>query len=202
MTPKIDRICTEFVRRIGEQFKTAFTIGTAMPDTNNLTASTVEDYVIRAMLMLYNNYWTAEEMSSGKFVSLFPELVRHSDEVDLTAGIYAIDNPYKDFKALIGGLAGGKSVRLMPPEFYSSAKSRTIASTQYPAAFDMDGSIYVIPTTITNLEMVYLSYPVDPLTGAFLTQNGSYDSPFKEHWNSEIAKLAQDLFNIEVQETA
>lgn len=210
-TPKFDKLCVEFIKRIPDQLKTAFTIGGGtLPDGYNLAATTVIDFINRALVELFNIKLQAVEGDVNKFIRIFPELSKISAEVELPK--YTIITPHLDFFKILGGYTktGNYYIKPRPEAEYSLFKAGKLRQYQ-PAAEDpiiiqigaaSKLDIEVFPSTITGrFEFHYIKRPVDPTTGNALTQNGSYDSPYYEIWHKEIIDIAHKLFLLETQIT-
>lgn len=209
-TPRFDTICQEFLKRVPDNFKTAFTPGGgALPDGYVLEATQIKDYVNRALLKLFNLYWEQTKGNYKLFMKIFPELVKFSDAVSLSSGNYDVANPYLDFKALVGAVESSENtfIKVWHPDRYTIALSEEYpqytASAENPAIIQVNKKLAVFPQSSTfDIKFQYIKIPVDPTTGNPLTQNGSYDSPFMDDWNTQIIDLAEEIYLIESHQTA
>lgn len=219
-TPKFDRIASDFVRRIPEQFKTAFTPGSGnLPDTYSLKKEVIINYVNRALQELFNQYWTALQGNYKKFITMFPELAfRTPNKVKFNGqGYYDIANPYLDFYRLINGMTEGtkKYVKQWDNHIYHLAitgeYAEYTATNENPALIQIANGLAVFPQdlntalsgpSLKELRLLYVKYPVDPTNGNFLTQNGDHDSPYFDHWNKQIADIAYLMYLQETTQTA
>lgn len=214
-TPKFDNLAIGLVKKIPTTFKTAFTGGSEMPDSELLTKESIARFINEALLKLFNLKWNeAFQFAQGKpritlkyFAGLFPELVKLSE--DLSGVEYAKVTPHLDMFRVIDGI--GKSnqfIKSWDETLFLIAKTgeyaEYTATEADPALIYTQGSIYIFPASITDFtfKVHYIKLPVDPTTGNSLTQNGSYDSPFFPHWDQVIIDLAYEIYMKEAQETA
>lgn len=221
MTPILDSIAIEFVKRIPTTFKTTFAGSAAMPDTYVLTAVQIVDFINRAMKKLFNDSWQSANGDPLKFSRLLPELVRYSDEIQLANGHYNIANPFLDFKRIIGGIVTGvleDSVSSIFIKIWDDTKltialsglyPEYIATSENPALIQMDKQLYLFPDAVyggtgimlNGIRLHYIALPVDPTTGSAIIQNGDYDCPFDSEWNTVIADYAYEMFLEESAQT-
>lgn len=221
-TLKLDQIATDFINRIPTTFKTAFAPGTGvMPDTYLLGASRIVDYVNRAMNLLFNEKWEgAWKLSGGNaemqikiFNSLLPELVRFTGELVADAALagtaYMISSPYLDFFKLIGAVSGDNSIFIKKWDETKYMLALTGVYDEFtptaakPAIIQVNEMLVIFPQDIADFtfKIQYIKLPLDPTTGGYLIQNGTYDSPFHTHWNRKIADIAYEIYLGEAYET-
>ena len=201
-TPRIDHIASEFLKRIPDEFKKSFTPGTGkMPDGYVLTAEQTEDYVNRAMLKLFNMIWNNTGGKIDLFIRILPEMVKFSDELQLTNGNYTIKNPYLNFKQIIGAVKSTDNsfIKVWFTSKYTIALSgnyaQYTATESKPAIIQVNDLLAVFPQDSSfKIKIHYVAVPVNPNTGLQLKQNGDYDSPFKDDWNTRIADIAEELY--------
>lgn len=176
-----------------------------MPEGNILPKERIVDLINRALLRLFNQYWTA--LSLKDFQTKFPELVRISSDCPIASGSYTIDNPHKDFVRILGALkkTGSVFVKVWDESKYTLVQSGKYEEYAYsaarPAAMQQEGKILYFGETPTTIIMQYIKQPVNPETGGALTQNGTYDSPFLDHWTGKITDIAEEIFLIETGQT-
>jgi hypothetical protein len=205
MTPNLDLIAIEFIKRIPTTFKTTFTAGSgAMPDTYFMPAVNVIDYINRGMKKLFNDSWQSSKGDPLAFSRLFPELVRFTPAITVTNGLYTIASPYLDFKRIIGGIvvSGNIFIKIWDDTKLTLALtglySEYITTSSMAAMIQMNNQIFLFPDALSigtnTIKFHYIALPVDPTTGSALVQNGNYDSPFSSEWNSVIADYAEELF--------
>ncbi|OIO19440.1 MAG: hypothetical protein AUJ54_06630 [Ignavibacteria bacterium CG1_02_37_35] len=203
-TPKFDRISVEFSRRINDPVAAADNAGKV------LSADERTAYVNKALFKYQHDIWMQLGGDVKKFIQVFPELVVIRTVLIGASARYTIANPNLDFFALVSGklATSGKYVNAAPKEKYqifTSGFNPTFApSTDYPQMVELSGTIYMFPTSIvsTNLEIAFISLPVNPTDGAFLTQAGAYDSPFYDLHNSAIVDIAEELYRIDTAQSA
>ena len=202
-TPKHDLINVELSRRINDAVVEAATNG------NILSSSDRVAYVNKAMMKYINDAWLQVGGNVNAFIQIFPELVAiRTVALTSPSATYTIANPNLDFFTLVSGLTatGKKYVAAAPKDrlqIFQSGSLPTYAPTaDYPQMVEIGGVVYVFPTTITeNINLAFIKLPLNPTTGAFLTQGGSYDSPFYDLHNSKIAEIAEQLYRIDAQES-
>lgn len=208
-TPKFDRLCVEFMKRIPDQTVELFEVGEEkLPNGYLLTSETIIDYVNRALMQLFNNYWQATAGDIVKFINVFPELVEMSGAVALNNGKYVIASPYKDFVRLIGAKTSTSNKYIKPKDdnlyaLYLSGEYQTFQPTlDNPVIIQVNNFLGVFPTNLSeNINIHYIKAPIDPTTGNALIQNGNYDSPYYEHWNNAIVDLAYLKYLQETNDT-
>ncbi|MGA7720838.1 MAG: hypothetical protein WCA84_06645 [Ignavibacteriaceae bacterium] len=206
MTPNLDSIAIEFIKRIPTTFKSAFTAGGGpMPDTYFMPAVNIIDYINRGMKKLFNDYWLSTKGDPLAFSRLFPELTKYTPAINISGGLYTIVNPYLDFKRIVGGLIsnGNIFIKIWDDTKLTIALSglydEYIASPGKPAIIQLNNQLFLFPDALSSgslnsVRLHYIALPVSPATGSALVQNGNYDSPFCSQWNSVIADYAEQLF--------
>jgi hypothetical protein len=205
MTPKLDKIITAFCNRIGQS---AVFTDSVLQDGDTLTALEVVSYINRAMFELFNKYWVLFQGDRGKFAALFPELIK-SRTIAVTntdsKTKYVIANPNLDFFAFIDGItAQSLYIKRLPSEIYNTVLSGKHAyyspTNGDPAIIELNDTLFMFPINFvgsglsTNITINIIALPLNPADGSFLIQNGNYDSPYNNHWNDEIVRLAEELY--------
>ncbi len=212
-TPKFDKLCIDFVKRIPDQLTNAtFTPGSGpLPNSYLLSSATIIDYINRAIQTFFNLSWQKVEGKASAFVNLFPEMQRTSNQETFTNGEFNIATPYLDFYKIIGGftvvMINSEEIKTpIKPKAenlylqYLSGKYKSYRATQRdPAIIQLENKLVVFPKQNTSVIFHYIKFPLDPTTGAALTQNGNYDNPFAEQWDKEIVNIA---YTIWLEETA
>lgn len=206
-TPKFDRLCVNFVKRIPDQLTSAFTPGTGnLPRSYLLDSAQIIDYINRAMNKLFQTVWIETGGDINKFVRILPELQKLTDAITLNSGKYTIANPYLDFFKIVGCYSNNKYIKPRHESDYALIKSnkyrRYQISSEDPIIFQISNYLEVIPNDAVNTIIInYIALPIDNTTGNFLTQNGSIDIPFREHWEKEIVDIAYKIFLEETVQT-
>jgi hypothetical protein len=208
-TPKFDRCCIELVKRIPDQFKTPFTAGTGvMPDGYMIKAVNIIDYINRGMQELFNTYWKLVAGDVQRFISIFPELAKFSSELTLSSGNYVVASPYLDFYKIVGAVTatGNKFIKVKDEYLYtiylSGEYGTLIPDADNPVIIQVNRMLAVFPQSFTGqIKIHYIAAPLDPSTGGFITQNGTVDSPFFDHWNKEIVDNAYLKYLEETNQT-
>lgn len=207
-TPKIDRIIVEFSNRITQPVTCSGATFTKGPNVV-LDEADYMSYVNKAMFVLFNTYWKATEGDKVKFLELFPELLKPVDlsiKTDLTDHYLDVSG-IRNMKCLVHGIKDNTIFVDSPPNhdyaYYRSSRfPQYNANESKPVVFLLDGdtSAKLMPTDLsgTSIELFYIVYPTQP-DGNFLTRNGSYDSPFSQQWNSDIAEFAEKLYRKDMQ---
>lgn len=209
MTPRLDSLCVNLLKRIPDVFRSSFTPGSgALPNGNNIKAEAIIDYVNRGMQDLFNQYWQLSSGDIKKFIKIFPELVEFSGPVNLTNGNYIIASPYKNFYKLIGAVkdSDNKFIKVKDDHLYtvylSEEYDEYLPTTDDPAIIQVSQMLAVFPQNLTGqINFHYIKAPLDPTTGRFLVQNGDEDSPFFDHWNKAICDFAYLKYLEETNQT-
>lgn len=208
-TPNINTISLNFAQRINDSRTSAgveFTAGTENGVV--LTALQRMTYINEAMLELIRNSWEElsrvtgrEEHLKEKFCELFPELVDNRT-ITFAGGAYTIANPNLDFFELLGAritpdnicaVVGSKHLF----QIYKTGKiPQKAGSATEPLVVEISKQLIVFPSAFnaSAAEITILKLPVNPTDGSYLTQGGSYDSPFYQIWNTKIAQIAEQLY--------
>ena len=116
-------------------------------------------------------------------------------------GIYVLASPNLDYHSLVSGAVDGKFATIANKELRQLISSGTIeqyaGSADEPIIIEVDDTFYNYPLiTFAGKEAIYtiIKQPIDPTTGALLSQNGSFDSPFKEIWLDKLAEIAFNFY--------
>lgn len=220
-TTKLDQLAIDFMKRIPDTFQTTFTAGSGvMPNGYVLNADEIVSYLNRAMLKLFNQQWQAafalakgkEARASQIFMSLMPELVKYTlslvTDTAFNGLVVPITNPYLDLFKVVGGLTDtDKFIRVWDESKYLFAISgeyeEYVATEADPALIYAQNLVTIFPDTFTSFsfKLQYIALPLDPTTGTYFVQNGTYDSPFSEQWNEVIIDLAYGIYLEEASET-
>jgi hypothetical protein len=210
-TPKLDKLCIEFVKRIPDQLEPQdppFTPGSGpLPRSFLLSADVIIDYVNRALQRLFNTHWTALNGNIQAFINLFPELQVISEEEDLVSGEFVIADPYLDFFKIIGAFTN-EDVYIKPKDeslytHFKAAKYRSYQATDTdPAVIVVQDKMAVFPPDVaTKFTFHYIKYPLDPETGQVFIQDGDYDIPYTEQWHKAIVDVAYAMYLEETVQT-
>lgn len=201
-TPRFDRICTLFVDLIGAKFDSTFTIGTAMPATNILTAAEVASFVNLAMHKVHTDYWLQAQGNRQIFVNMFPELISSPVDITFTSGVYAISTDKYDIYKVHGAYIASTTNKFIV--IHNEDKFTVIQASLYsqftytadkPCIIQVDRSIYIFPSSLTTAKVIYIKMPILASSGSFIVQNGSGgDSPFLDIRNTLIAQTAAMLY--------
>jgi len=200
-TPKINIISLSFARQINDSKTSAnaeFTAGTE--NGKVLSALQRMEFINKAMFELINIYWKESGMDVKLLARMFPELVALRTGTTSSVGVYTIANPNLDFFQLIEVVADGKYAGVAPKHLYHASVSgaeQFRATADNPKAFEFGGAIYLLPAASFNtkgLSFTMIKQPLNPTTGAWLTQGGDYDSPFYDTWNQDIVQIAKKIF--------
>jgi len=209
-TPKFDQIAAEFLKKIPDKFQTTFIPGDGeMPDGYVLTKEQIADYVNRALHKLFDDVWIELKGVKEDFVRVFPELIDTTENISLP---YIIGNEekYKNFYKPLGAIraSDGLYFRIWSEDKLTLAMSaKTIkyrATENNPAIIQNKNILMVFPTDLedTTVKVQYIKFPNNPETGEFLSQNGSYDSPYDATRNSRLANIAFELYLQDTQQTS
>ena len=216
-TPKFDKICIDFVKRIPDNLVSNFIPGGGMlPRSYLLPSINIIDYVNRALLGVFNNYWKAVQGNQSAFINIFPELQGITNILEVLNGVYTIQSPYKDMYVLSSGyiISMPDSINTiktmlkirMPNElvyFKTGKLTQYKATSEDPVAIKVGNKIYFFPEYSGKKDIVlgYIKMPLSPATGEYIIQNGAYDSPFSEQWHNEIVEMAYNFYAKETLQT-
>lgn len=214
-TPKFDKLCIDFVKRIPDQLTdNTFTPGSgSLPNSYLLPSASIIDYINRALLTFFNLSWQKVEGKVSAFLNSFPEMQRISQETIFTNGEYEFAAPYLDIYKVIGGFTV-KTINSVEYRTFIKPKAENLylqylagkyksyqATEKDPAIFQLDDKLVVFPKETTNVIFHYIKFPINPETGNPLIQNGNYDSPFSEQWHKEIVNIAYASWLEETMQT-
>ena len=216
-TPKLNRIITEFGNRIG--FPVTYT-GTVLDNSDDIDADEYVALVNKAMFKLFNDMWVKVGGDQKIFIGIFPELLKEASASVLTDAsgrtylgqdftFYDIASPVLDLflPFQVNNLTDDILVKVKPTTHYNKILERSIPQLTPSATNQMavlvGTRLFIFPGVKTqkSLLLTYIHVPLNPTDGAFLLQNGSYDSPFNDMWNSRIAAIAEELWLIDTKET-
>jgi hypothetical protein len=207
-TPRIDRIVTAFCDRIGDP--ATFSTGALQGGNVITTAAAIMSYINRAMLELFRSRWEAVRGDKQKFIEIFPELLKvrtvnftYSSPPANTS--YVIANPNLDYLTIVDATYGSTYYfTVFPATEYNTIRfgrhEHRTPTESNPGIIDSQRTLYMFPTGInsagglTGVNISIIVLPLDPTTGGLLAQNGSYDSPYYDHWNDEIVRIAEELY--------
>jgi len=201
-TPKFDRILQEFSRRIGDRLVSAFTPGGGVyPEGTSLAAVDAIAYVNKALHSFHGDIWMQQAGSKEGFINVFPELASAPRSITFTGGVYTIANPNLDFLTIYSAYLSG--IPIAPVRIAKEEDLPILLADKYPLhgptadkpiLCPAGNKLYIFPSAITTVQCQFILQPLDPTTGAFLTQNGSYDSPYYDNRNSQIATIAEQHY--------
>lgn len=203
-TPKFDRMSVALSRLIADPVSAAGDAGSV------LTANERNLYISRAMLLLFNEIWVKSGGDVFLFAGICPELLREQAVTTTSGGTYSIigGSNMRDYYAMVSGIISTTYIGLKPAGwlhlYKSSYNADIIPTAADPVMIEAEGIVYFFPAASFNAQSVTLQFvkqPVEPSNGNLLSQNGTTDSPFKDHWEDKIINIAQQLFLKEAQET-
>lgn len=200
-TPRFDKISVELSQRIADSVASASTGG------DTLTADQRTALVNEALFKLFDEGWNAVKGKIADFIELFPELLAN-DTITVTSGVYTINSTkLRDLYAPVNGIWGTTYVKVLAKHLYPIVKTSKfddyIPTAANPVMFEIANTLEFFPTASFASQSVivyYIKLPLNPTDGSFLTQNGTYDSPFADKWNSKIAEIAEDIYRTIAQE--
>lgn len=199
-TIKFDNILQEFSRRIGDRLDSAFTPGTmAFPAGTILAAVDAIAYVNKALHAYHGAIWESVEGNLQDFVRFFPEMVTPPVTVPFTAGLYTVATPNLNYFMLFGAYKSSTTIIKIEdtnalPLLFINKYPLHPPSADKPIIVPARDKMYIFPNSETSANLLFVIQPLDPTTGKFLIQNGSYDSPFYDSRNHAIATMAEQLY--------
>lgn len=199
-TLKLDNIAVEFLKRCKGEFDSTFTPGTeAIPDADFLTGEEIVSYVNKALQTFFSEIWAEGNVEA--VVKNFPELVAIRSVSLNGSSEYTLASPNLDYKALVSIVVDSKFGVVAPEHLKQLVASGTIeqyaGSAEEPIVVESSEIFTAYPTATflsTTAVLTIIKEPIDPTTGELLTQNGSYDSPFREIWLDKIAEIAYNFY--------
>ena len=218
-TPKLDRIITEFGRRINQHV--TYDGSDDIEDVSGgMLGVDYVAYVNKAMFKLFNDFWLQVGADKDAFVEVFPELHAEASASVLTDAsgrtylgqdytFYDIANPLLHMFRLTGmlNITDDVRVKIYPDKMYGKLLEKSVsqhmpsATNQISVQIGTRVFLFCGVKTQKSLLLYFIRLPLNPTDGAFLLQNGSYDSPFTDQWNSKIAEIAEQLYRTDTQET-
>lgn len=207
-TDKFDKISIEISNRVGDPVAAGGTNG------KWLTAVARNAYVNKALFAYFNEKWNYAQTLYEKvnpnisviqhFANILPELISSPTDITLTSGNYTIASPNFHFFKLMSAYTGSYFIRVLDESQYAVIKTNQSSlitpTAKNPVAIEFNNTIYFFPESSTfTPTILFVTQPLDPTTGGFLTQGGSYDSPFNNQHNSKIAEIAEKLIRISTQ---
>lgn len=198
-TVRFDAISVMVSRMTGDPVAAGGTAG------EFFTAAERNGYVNKALNDFFAQMWRELGFDYKAMVRAFPELSKITTSVNTSsAGIYDIKSSgsYQDYFKLIDAYksSGSTHIRVMAKELYVSAllglNSLYTPSATNLMVFELADGLHFLPASSFSTQGVILHYiqlPVDPTSGAFLTEGGSYDSPFGIQWDAVIAEIAAKM---------
>lgn len=207
LTPKYSKICFAFMQKI--QDPVSYVGGTPTysydiaPGKVVQSKAAIEGYINQAMFKLTGMFFEKYEGDIKKVANAFPELVKPKSAITLDGSAsYNLETPgdLNNYWQLIDAIVDGKLGSVQPASNLLAVESgenpQYSGDADNPMVVESEKIVKVFPTALFTAKTMKILYLVQPLTtaGAFLTQNGSTDSPFLSHWNDTIASLAAGLW--------
>lgn len=200
-TPKFDRMSVEFSKRIHDPVAAAATDGTTVP------AAVRHLFLNQALQEFFGSMWREVRGNKEQFGEIFPELIDERNN-SFTAAKYTIISPNLDFFELVELKIGSywATIRRATQKYLidTGAVEQMAGDSTHPVAIYAFGAIYIYPTVTFGTSGFYMNIikkPVDPTTGGYLTQGGSYDSPFDAIHEETIVNIAKQMFDEDVGNT-
>lgn len=198
-TPLFDDVSIEFAKAIGDYIASM----TAATEGNKLTAAERNGIVNKALSELFRQTWQQVGGNAEAFIEIFPELLVERQITTSAGGTYTVANPNLDFNKIVDARknTGSVFITALPKTLrqivITSKHPHYVPSAAKPYVFEISKVLEFYPASEYNAQTVYISFikvPVDPTTGAVLTQGGSYDSPFYAHWHRAIVEIAKQIY--------
>ena len=201
-TPKFDLISVQTSQLIGDPVSAASSAGAI------LTANERTALVNRAMFKLFDEGWGISKGDIAEFLDLFPELLTSQAVTTDANGEYTINSTVmRDLFVVVSGLLSTTYIKTLPRHYFTIVKASKFddftPDSSNPVVFEISGKLSFFPSASFNAQSVtvyYIKVPLNPTDGSFLTQGGTYDSPFSDQWDSKIAEIALDIYRSEAQE--
>lgn len=205
-TPKLNRIYDQFVRGIGTRWETSFDVdgSSAIPDSNLIQKEIIPKYINAAISRFF--FEIVLQFTPKDIMLKFPELVKKTSALVFTAGVWAVGDNYKNIFVVTGAWTkNNEYISIWDAEIYPIAKTQQnrsyIATTSQPALIQLDNSLHVFPTSVSDVHVQYIAKLVDPTTGGEFIQNGSNDIPLSYHHLDKLSQIAIELYKQASMET-
>ena len=209
-TPRFNKIALLFMEMINDP---TTEIGSPLVvQAGKVLTSTakIEGFVNRAMLKLFSDTLLGMKGDLEKYGLIFPELIKKMTPTTDANGLYTLAASYLDYFQTIGsGLrtTDSKIIRFVDNSIINEMLAGTIEEFT-PAAdnlfgYEYAGAFTFLPATEFNakaLSIYYLAKPVDPASGNPFTSGGTNDIQYKDHWVTQIAEIAKEIFELTVGE--
>ena len=200
-TPLFDAIDVEISRRIGDPVATASTAG------KRFTAAERNAYTNKALLEYFNRKWEAYGGDAKRMLELLPELAISVPVTTDANGEYTLASPNLFLAKLVDGTLTSNSlyVKLMPQHLYnivvSGDNSLYVPSATNLMVFEFATYLKFFPSATFNAVSVDIHFLRQPIqnSGVLIAQNGTQDSPFRWHHNSNIAAIGEELIRTDLQ---
>lgn len=198
-TPKFNRVALQFMQRINDP--TTESAGVIVGGKQLTTVAKIETFVNRAMMELFNQYWTALNGERKLFSQMFPELIKQTD-IDTDAnGLYTINST--KLRSLYVPLDLRKTtspIDILPPEaaeYIETSDNALEPSTTNFYCLHVGNVLKFYPAASfasTKVNIAFIQLPVSDTDGSLLVSGGSIDIPFSDQWENQLASIAADLY--------
>lgn len=211
---KLNRISQEFGQRINDGFNSTGVPIAGDTDGIILTASQRMNYINKAMLKLFNDFWVQVQGEKKIFAQIFPELVQVRTVLTSSTSSYIVSTPNLDYFQLIEATINGTQAAVLPSHLYQTVKSGNTpqikGDTNNPVCIEIGRTIYFLPdgSAFRGQQAIFTILRL-PINGGAIGAGGSFlamdaaiseDSPFYDQWNTTIAEYAEKLFRIDAKE--
>jgi hypothetical protein len=199
-TVKFDTILQEFSKRIGDRLASAFTPGGgAFPEGTVLAAVDAIAYVNKALHAYHGAIWESVQGDVQAFARYFPEMVTPPVTITFTAGLYTVANPNLNYFKIFGAYKSSTTIIRLEdenalPALFTGNYPLHPPTADKPILVAVRDKMYIFPNSETSANILFVTQPSNPTNGQFLTQNGTYDSPFYDSRNHVIATMAEQLY--------
>jgi hypothetical protein len=201
-TPRFNKVALLFMEMINDP--TSESVGVVLGGKQLLTTAKIEGFVNRAMLKFFSDTLLQTQGNLESYGKVFPELIKVMTPITSAGGLYTLAANYLDYFNVVGsGLRtpDSKIIRFIDESLTNELLAGTIEEFT-PAAdnlffYENAGSFTFLPASEFNaiaLSIFYLAKPVDFATGNPFTSGGTNDIQYKDHWVTQIAEIAKELY--------
>jgi len=209
-SPKFNKVALLFMEMINDPTTEAGSPLIVVAGKQLTSVAKIEGFVNRAMLKFFSDTLLQTQGNLEAYGKIFPELIKVMIPTTTAGGVYTLAASYLDYFNVVGsGLrtSDSKIIRFIEESLTNELLAGTIEEYT-PAAdnlffYENAGAFTFLPASEFNakaLSIFYLAKPVDPATGNPFTSGGTNDIQYKDHWVTQIAEIAKEIYEQTVGE--
>lgn len=209
-TPKLNLLAQRFMQQIQDPITIDSATGIIYPGNLIQTVAEIESILGDAMLKYINNVWTEAKSNRDIFIGFLPELFKpktitftHPSNTYYTE---LAGSDLFDLMDILDSNSGNTLIEVWNPVHLADAKAQT--DPFYTGGSEMPGIIYqkpliwlfpasIVATADYSINLNYISLPVNPVDGSYLTSGGDTDIQFNQNHLQDIADYATKLYKVD-----